>query len=389
VPHRSKGTMMGRDDAAAPITELTPEPDEKHLFELFRSLRRRTLRRGERLFSPGEPAASIFFVTRGALRAEARRADGWVLLDVVRTGRSLGAPSALCGTPREVTALAAEDCEVAELDLVTLEIFRRVSPEAHDVLLVGVGDDLQRRVDDGARRLMGAYSILGVSPADACDDSGNGSRSGDRRVERFTEDLLSTLGPGAALLALRKADEIGARPSGPSAGLLVVKGAVEAVRTLAGRERRVALLEPGSTLPSGDTCFGGERGARLRATGLALCVPLSDEVLSRFRTESDPLARRFRELTVFAAARQLLWYDRHLAVAVGLAAERLIAKKPPRAPGVPWTAEALSSEEGAREWIVEDEVRRRRHAYAMDVTASCVSAGALPAYARSNPQPPN
>ncbi len=102
-------------------TSLFPDFSVDELVEVIRGLELRAYEPGEIVVTEGEPGASLFVLTTGAVRTYVRDATGAsAAVRVLREGDFFGEVSLLEGSPRTATVTAAGHCELLEIDRLTL-----------------------------------------------------------------------------------------------------------------------------------------------------------------------------------------------------------------------------------------------------------------------------
>jgi hypothetical protein len=102
-------------------TALFPDFSVDELVEVIRGLELRAYEPGEIVVTEGQPGASLFVLTTGAVRTYVRDATGAsAAVRVLREGDFFGEVSLLEGSPRTATVTAAAHCELLEIDRLTL-----------------------------------------------------------------------------------------------------------------------------------------------------------------------------------------------------------------------------------------------------------------------------
>lgn len=139
--------------AALPLFKALDTPA---LARLAAATTRRLLKRGERVFSKGDPVTGMYVLVYGEIRLLARSAvRGERLTGVVRAGRSFGEPVMFLERPAVVDAEAATDALVLHLpkEAVFEEIER--SPLFARRMLAGLSQRVESLVQDLDRQAMG------------------------------------------------------------------------------------------------------------------------------------------------------------------------------------------------------------------------------------------
>lgn len=139
--------------AALPLFKALDAPA---LARLAAATTRRLLKRGERVFSKGDPVTGMYVLVYGEIRLLARSAArGERLTGVVRAGSSFGEPVMFLERPAVVDAEAATDALVLHLpkEAVFEEIER--SPLFARRMLAGLSQRVEALVQDLDRQAMG------------------------------------------------------------------------------------------------------------------------------------------------------------------------------------------------------------------------------------------
>jgi CRP/FNR family transcriptional regulator, cyclic AMP receptor protein len=131
--------------AATTLFSGTPADD---LTLLVQRSRLRRLRRGQIVFSAGDPGEGLVVVIAGRLKVVVHSADGGELtLTVIGPGGVLGGLSVADGGARSADAEAMEDSQVLLIPReAVLDLSRRI-PSVADALLASVAADLRRLTD--------------------------------------------------------------------------------------------------------------------------------------------------------------------------------------------------------------------------------------------------
>ena len=170
------------------------EMDPRVAQTLVEAARRRSLEKGEPLFSPGDPVGGIFAVIRGGMLLSAPSRDGLVRPGhISRAGHWFGFLPAVTGNARAVAAEATEPTVLAHVPTAAVERLWTSDPDAKRVLarltdlsmqvLYRVVTDLLIRETD---RRIGSV-LLRVTGAD------DGIAADDARGVSLTHALLAEL----------------------------------------------------------------------------------------------------------------------------------------------------------------------------------------------------
>lgn len=126
-------------------TDLLRSVPAQDLETIAAASRLRTVRRGQVLFTAGDPSDTVILVVSGRVKVVVRSADGAELtLTVVQPGGSLGELSVADGGPRSADAEALEDSRVLLVpnDLIA-ELSSRV-PSVTQALMTSIAATLRR-----------------------------------------------------------------------------------------------------------------------------------------------------------------------------------------------------------------------------------------------------
>ncbi len=139
--------LMRADLTTLPPTVRVPFGAQELLAELSRDevtvvrtlTESRTYLRGFVIFDEGDPADSIYFVTRGLVNVEARagKAPRWFRLNTVPAGTAFGELALVDGGLRSSRIVVAEDAECDVLSVGAFENLRRENPRV-DAGLTGL-----------------------------------------------------------------------------------------------------------------------------------------------------------------------------------------------------------------------------------------------------------
>lgn len=130
--------------------------DHAGLARLAAVTTRRSLKRGERVFSRGDLPTGMYVVVYGEIRLLARSAGRERLTGVVRAGRAFGEPVLFLERPAMVDAEAATDALVLHVpkDAVFAEIER--DPVFARRMIAGLAQRIEAMVQDAERQAMGS-----------------------------------------------------------------------------------------------------------------------------------------------------------------------------------------------------------------------------------------
>jgi hypothetical protein len=108
---------------------------QEELVEVIHGLQLLSFEAGDILITEGEPGSSLFVLTSGYAKAFVRNPQGkHVFVRALREGDFFGEISILTGKPRTATVTAGTDCELLELDRVTLDAIAETKPHVWEVL---------------------------------------------------------------------------------------------------------------------------------------------------------------------------------------------------------------------------------------------------------------
>src|SRR5689334_1918677 len=164
----------------------------------FNTLMRTTKRRrGDWIFSLGDPADTIYFLQTGRMKITGLSEEGQeVLHDVIGPGEIFGETSTLLRIPRTTSAQALETCLLGEIHLKDFESLLKMYPELSFQLLKSVGmrlkkteaqlvnvicNDISQRVREALKDLM--QSELRMAPS-----------NGEIRIKMTQQDLANLIG---------------------------------------------------------------------------------------------------------------------------------------------------------------------------------------------------
>jgi hypothetical protein len=105
------------------------------MVEVIAGLKLLTFEAGDIIITQGERGDSLYMLTSGTVKASVRNAQGrQVPVAELEEGSFFGEMSMLSGEPRTATVVAAERCELLELDRATLDGITQRYPHVLDVL---------------------------------------------------------------------------------------------------------------------------------------------------------------------------------------------------------------------------------------------------------------
>jgi len=125
-------TRPGAIDKVALLrqTTLFRDVSPAALDRLCRYAKTVKFKRGAKVFSKGDPGASLLAVARGTVRMSSSSADGRAaLLNLIGAGETFGEIAMLDGQPRSTDAIANTDCELLVVDRRDLLPFLRDEPD--------------------------------------------------------------------------------------------------------------------------------------------------------------------------------------------------------------------------------------------------------------------
>jgi CRP/FNR family transcriptional regulator, cyclic AMP receptor protein len=93
-------------------------------------MRKRTLARGETIFSKGDPGSGLMGVLSGSVKISVPSADGRdIVLNIIHAGEIFGEIALLDGRPRTADATAMTDCELIVIERRDFIPFLRSEPD--------------------------------------------------------------------------------------------------------------------------------------------------------------------------------------------------------------------------------------------------------------------
>ena len=112
----------------------------------FNTMTRTTKRRrGEWIFTIGDPSQSIYFLQEGRIKISALSEDGHeVLLEIVGPGEIFGAVGPIQGTPRTTSARVLDDALLCSIHHKDFELLLTTYPEISLCLLKTFGSKLRK-----------------------------------------------------------------------------------------------------------------------------------------------------------------------------------------------------------------------------------------------------
>jgi hypothetical protein len=123
--------------AAKPVVEnaLFSAFSQEELVEVIHGLQLLSFEPGDIIITEGEPGSSLFVLTSGEAKAFVRNPVGkHVQVRVLHEGDFFGEISILTGKPRTATVTAGTQCDLLELDRVTLDSIAETKPHVWEVL---------------------------------------------------------------------------------------------------------------------------------------------------------------------------------------------------------------------------------------------------------------
>ena len=113
--------------------------------------RLRAFRRGQILFTRGDPGDTLVVVISGRVKVVARSADGGELtLMIIGEGGVLGELSVADGGPRSADAESLEDCQLLLIPRETVQDICARIPSAAQALTASIATTLRRLTDDAS-----------------------------------------------------------------------------------------------------------------------------------------------------------------------------------------------------------------------------------------------
>jgi CRP/FNR family transcriptional regulator, cyclic AMP receptor protein len=129
-------------------TDLLGSVPAAELEAVAAASRSRTFRRGQVLFSTGDPGDTVIVVISGRVKVVVRSADGGELtLTVIRPGGVLGELSAADGGPRSADAETLEDCRLLFIPATVIQGLCGHVPPVAQALARSVAASLRRLTD--------------------------------------------------------------------------------------------------------------------------------------------------------------------------------------------------------------------------------------------------
>jgi len=131
-----------------PDLDIVSVLSKEQIAKLSKLLPPRQFKKGERIIRQGDPADSLFFITRGRVdvrvpikgRAESHR------VSTIEAGKAFGELALFEGGPRTADVFAASDVEVLVLDKIEFVSFGKNEPEIYRALMIAVGKSLADRL---------------------------------------------------------------------------------------------------------------------------------------------------------------------------------------------------------------------------------------------------
>ena len=130
-------------------TDLLGSAPAADLAAIAAASRSRTVRRGQILFTTGDPGESVIVVLSGRVKVVVRSADGGELtLTVIGPGGVIGELSAADGGPRSADAQTLEDCRLLFVPRQVIQELCGRAPSVARALASALAASLRRLTDD-------------------------------------------------------------------------------------------------------------------------------------------------------------------------------------------------------------------------------------------------
>jgi CRP-like cAMP-binding protein len=343
---------------------------------LVHTLRERSFDRGEILFKEGEQGDSLAVVEHGGFRIEVSHGeDHRVQVGEIGPGDVIGEMACVDPAARSATVVATEPSRVLEMDRATLSILKEKAPKLFSSVIGGVIARTTDRLRGTNRRVEGALSDLGMAPTVPQMEAVTGkeraleapktTRSDTSQLRRlkslkgFSDPELNLLIKVAPERTFADGETVFDEGNVGNTCLVVLEGEVEIVKSIGGRERRLAILGSGSFVGQSALVDNSPRQATVRASGDLRVLEFSRHNFERLLAAQAPLAIRFQELLARAGIRQLRMANVRLTGALDrledlqARAEREEARA---------KAEAIAQEHARREAEAERAAEERRRA---------------------------
>jgi CRP-like cAMP-binding protein len=157
---------------------------------------KRTLKKGELIFSEGEGSRSMYLLQNGMIRIFKKKGDASIELDIIRSGQVLGELAFLDGNPRSASGEALMDCEIVEISGPTFQAVLGQMPDWLKILLKTIVGRL-RSASTRIRQLETASTAMDYSEINS-----KGGKRSTAYVYLGALDVLKTL-TGFLLIASR------------------------------------------------------------------------------------------------------------------------------------------------------------------------------------------
>jgi len=151
--------------AALHASELFGGLGSAALQEIEKHLRPITLNSGECLCREGDPSDGLWFVIRGRLRVQTRRADGSLYENTVGGGETVGEMGVISDQPRNADIHALRDTHLAFLSRSSFDALLQRHPRPTVELVVGQTAARIRQLTLGVSSSVEAVNTIAVLPA--------------------------------------------------------------------------------------------------------------------------------------------------------------------------------------------------------------------------------
>ena len=323
--------------------------DPSDLDALIKALRFRRLDKGKVLFRQGRSGDSMAFVASGwfhVLMEEGRKRP----LEVarIRKGDVVGEMSCLDPAPRSATVVSAEPSSVLELDRVILRSLQDHAPGLAISIVSGVIKRVTQRIrqtnqliekklssiqpgasspipDGDAPDPLAAFAGIKPQPHKEPIDLDH-----VRALSQLTAQDRLTLNSVARPLRYPLGALLCREGARGASCFIIVSGAVEVVRFIAGEQKVLATLRDGALVGQMSLVDAQPRSATLRAADDVVGLEFDRDSFEQLLAARSGFAIRFQELIAAAGIRQLREADSRL---VSLASQPLSpAAVPPADP---------------------------------------------------------
>ena len=130
-------------------TDLFGSASDEDLEAISAASRSRTFRRGQILFTAGDPGNTLIMVISGRVKVVVRSADGGELtLTVIAPGGVFGEVSVVDGGPRSADSEALEDCRLLFIPHKVIQDLCGRTPSVAQALASAVAANLRRLTED-------------------------------------------------------------------------------------------------------------------------------------------------------------------------------------------------------------------------------------------------